>query len=162
MCFRYGNPESPEFVGPHRTKYCFLLSTRAGGLGINLQSADVVILYDSDWNPQMDLQAQDRAHRIGQKKQVKVFRLVTDSTIEEKIVERAEMKLRLDAVIVGAGKLAAKSKGPSKDEMLSMIRCVLVRALFFFCSGGGTLTARLSLLFLGTAPTRCSARPTPT
>lgn len=58
-------------------KFIFLLSTRAGGLGINLTSADTVIIYDSDWNPQMDLQAMDRAHRIGQKKKVNVYRLIT-------------------------------------------------------------------------------------
>ena len=69
----YNAPDSKHFI--------FLLSTRAGGLGINLTSADIVVLYDSDWNPQMDLQAQDRAHRIGQKKPVKVFRLITESTI---------------------------------------------------------------------------------
>lgn len=61
----------------------FLLSTRAGGLGLNLQSADTVIIFDSDWNPQMDLQAQDRAHRIGQKKEVKVLRFLSINTIEE-------------------------------------------------------------------------------
>ena len=77
-------------------KFMFLLSTRAGGLGINLQTADVVILYDSDWNPQADLQAQDRAHRIGQKRVVQVFRLVTEDTIEQKVVERAQQKLKLD------------------------------------------------------------------
>ena len=81
-------------------KFCFLLSTRAGGLGINLQTADTVILYDSDWNPQADLQAQDRAHRIGQKKPVQVYRLATENTIEEKIVERAQQKLKLDAMVV--------------------------------------------------------------
>lgn len=60
----------------------FLLSTRAGGLGLNLQTADTVILFDSDWNPQMDLQAQDRAHRIGQKKKVLVLRFITNTEIE--------------------------------------------------------------------------------
>eukprot|EP00957_Ditylum_brightwellii_P133797 10201676-Ditylum_brightwellii.AAC.1 len=68
-------------------KFCFLLSTRAGGLGINLQTADTCILYDSDWNPQADLQAQDRCHRLGQKKPVNVYRLVLENTVEEKIVE---------------------------------------------------------------------------
>lgn len=72
------NQESREqqmesFNAPNSPQFAFLLSTRAGGLGINLQTADTVILYDSDWNPQMDLQAQDRAHRIGQKKQVLVL-----------------------------------------------------------------------------------------
>lgn len=63
-----------EFNAEGSSKFIFLLSTRAGGLGINLQTADIVILFDSDWNPQMDLQAQDRAHRIGQKKPVHVYR----------------------------------------------------------------------------------------
>lgn len=67
-------------------RYIFLLSTRAGGLGINLTAADTVIIYDSDFNPQMDLQAMDRAHRIGQKSMVNVYRLITEHTVEEKIV----------------------------------------------------------------------------
>jgi hypothetical protein len=65
------------FNAKDSTVFMFLLSTRAGGLGINLQTADTVVIYDSDWNPQADLQAMDRAHRIGQKKEVKVFRFVT-------------------------------------------------------------------------------------
>ena len=79
--------------------FVFLLSTRAGGLGINLQTADTVILYDSDWNPQADLQAQDRAHRIGQKKPVSIFRLVTEDTVEVKVIERAQQKLKLDVTL---------------------------------------------------------------
>merc|ERR1739838_1249153 len=70
--------------------FCFLLSTRAGGLGINLATADTVIIFDSDWNPQNDLQAQARAHRIGQKEQVNVYRLVTKNSVEEEIIERAK------------------------------------------------------------------------
>ncbi len=64
-------------MNPKTDKFVFLLSTRAGGLGINLTAADTVIIYDSDWNPQMDLQAMDRAHRIGQKNLVNVYRLIT-------------------------------------------------------------------------------------
>lgn len=82
-----------DFQRPESDKQLFILSTRAGGLGINLQSANVVILFDSDWNPQVDLQAMDRAHRIGQKKKVIVYRLVTEGSVEEKIVERAARKL---------------------------------------------------------------------
>nr|XP_058962907.1 SWI/SNF-related matrix-associated actin-dependent regulator of chromatin subfamily A member 5-like [Pocillopora verrucosa] len=107
---------------PGSEKFVFMLSTRAGGLGINLATADIVILYDSDWNPQVDLQAMDRAHRIGQKKQVHVFRFITESTVEERIVERAEMKLRLDAIVIQQGRLVDPSLKVSKDEMLSMIR----------------------------------------
>eukprot|EP00004_Rigifila_ramosa_P019855 TRINITY_DN5102_c0_g1_i3.p1 TRINITY_DN5102_c0_g1~~TRINITY_DN5102_c0_g1_i3.p1 ORF type:complete len:635 (-),score=159.93 TRINITY_DN5102_c0_g1_i3:1392-3296(-) len=80
------------FNKPESTKFVFLLSTRAGGLGINLATADIVILYDSDWNPQVDLQAQDRAHRIGQTKPVTVFRFATEGTVEEKIIEKAKKK----------------------------------------------------------------------
>jgi len=109
------------FNAPDSKKFIFLLSTRAGGLGINLQTADVVILYDSDWNPQADLQAQDRAHRIGQKREVQVFRLVTEHTIEEKVVERAQQKLKLDAMVVQQGRLKEKDK-VSRDELLAAVR----------------------------------------
>ncbi|KAK7152198.1 hypothetical protein R3I94_008501 [Phoxinus phoxinus] len=80
--------------------FCFLLSTRAGGLGINLASADTVVIFDSDWNPQNDLQAQARAHRIGQKKQVNIYRLVTKNTVEEDIIERAKKKMVLDHLVI--------------------------------------------------------------
>uniref|UniRef100_A0A8C5FAV3 DNA helicase n=1 Tax=Gadus morhua TaxID=8049 RepID=A0A8C5FAV3_GADMO len=80
--------------------FCFLLSTRAGGLGINLASADTVVIFDSDWNPQNDLQAQARAHRIGQKRQVNIYRLVTRSSVEEEIIERAKKKMVLDHLVI--------------------------------------------------------------
>ncbi|XP_047272628.1 chromodomain-helicase-DNA-binding protein 1 isoform X5 [Homo sapiens] len=80
--------------------FCFLLSTRAGGLGINLASADTVVIFDSDWNPQNDLQAQARAHRIGQKKQVNIYRLVTKGSVEEDILERAKKKMVLDHLVI--------------------------------------------------------------
>ncbi|EER27189.1 SNF2 family N-terminal domain containing protein [Coccidioides posadasii C735 delta SOWgp] len=82
----------------------FLLSTRAGGLGINLTAADTVILYDSDWNPQQDLQAQDRAHRIGQTKPVIVYRLATRGTVEQTLLERADSKRRLEKLVIQKGK----------------------------------------------------------
>ena len=72
--------------------FVFLLSTRAGGLGINLTAADTVIFYDSDWNPTVDQQAMDRAHRLGQTKQVTVYRLICKGTIEERIMQRAREK----------------------------------------------------------------------
>jgi len=111
-----------EYNAEGSEKFIFMLSTRAGGLGINLYTADIVVLYDSDWNPQMDLQAMDRAHRIGQKKQVKVFRFVTENTVDEKIVERAAVKLRLDRMVIQAGRLAENKANLGKDEMLGMIR----------------------------------------
>ena len=70
-----------QFQDPHGGKFIFLLSTRAGGLGINLHAANNVIIYDSDWNPQVDLQAIDRAHRIGQTRPVFVYRFVTEGII---------------------------------------------------------------------------------
>ncbi|CAM9934958.1 unnamed protein product, partial [Choristocarpus tenellus] len=75
---RFNAPGSPLFL--------FLISTRAGGLGINLATADTVILYDSDWNPQVDLQAMERAHRIGQTKPVRIYRLVCRGSVEERMV----------------------------------------------------------------------------
>ena len=109
------------FNEPGSEKFCFILSTRAGGLGINLQTADVCILYDSDWNPQQDLQAQDRCHRLGQKKPVSVYRLVSENTIEEKIVERAQQKLKLDAMVVQQGRLKEKDK-VTKEEIMAAVR----------------------------------------
>ncbi|KAH9385860.1 chromatin-remodeling ATPase INO80 [Nematocida major] len=81
-------------------KFIFLLSTRAGGLGINLTAADTVIFYDSDWNPTADQQAMDRAHRLGQTKQVTVYRLITAGTIEERIMERAEVKGEIQRMVI--------------------------------------------------------------
>merc|ERR1711997_574344 len=88
----------------------FLLSTRAGGLGINLTAADTVIIYDSDWNPQQDLQAQDRCHRIGQTKPVMVYRLVTANTMDQKIVERAAAKRKLEKMIIHNKKFKSQDK----------------------------------------------------
>ncbi|TVY20700.1 ISWI chromatin-remodeling complex ATPase ISW2 [Lachnellula arida] len=104
-------------------KFVFLLTTRAGGLGINLTSADIVVLYDSDWNPQADLQAMDRAHRIGQTKQVVVYRFVTENAIEEKVLERAAQKLRLDQLVIQQGRAQTAAKAAAnKDELLNMIQ----------------------------------------
>lgn len=117
-----------EYNKPGSEKFVFLLTTRAGGLGINLTSADIVILFDSDWNPQADLQAMDRAHRIGQTKQVKVFRFITENAIEEKVLERAAQKLRLDQLVIQQGRNTAgldgqqSSKAASKNELLDMIQ----------------------------------------
>jgi len=109
------------FNAPNSEKFVFILSTRAGGLGINLQTADICILYDSDWNPQADLQAQDRCHRLGQKKPVSVYRLVSENTVEEKIVERAQQKLKLDAMVVQQGRLKEKDK-VTKEDIMAAIR----------------------------------------
>ena len=87
-----------------KTHKIFLLSTRAGGQGINLVAADTVILFDSDWNPQQDLQAQDRAHRIGQTKPVIVYRLATKGTVEQTLLEKADSKRRLERLVIQKGK----------------------------------------------------------
>lgn len=92
----------------------FLLSTRAGGLGINLTAADTVILFDSDWNPQQDLQAQDRAHRIGQTRPVLVYRLATKGTVEQTLLEKADGKRRLEKLVIQKGKFRSLlDRGPS-------------------------------------------------
>ena len=92
-----------HFNAPDSNDFCFLLSTRAGGLGINLMTADTVILFDSDWNPQADLQAMARAHRIGQTKPVSIYRLVSKETVEEEVLERARNKLMLEFITIQRG-----------------------------------------------------------
>eukprot|EP01038_Epipyxis_sp_PR26KG_P004667 gene4667-6556_t len=91
-----------RFNAPNSQLFIFLISTRAGGLGLNLASADTVILYDSDWNPQVDLQAMERAHRIGQIKPVRIYRLICHGSVEERMVSRAEKKLFLNAMVAEA------------------------------------------------------------
>ncbi|KAL2610518.1 hypothetical protein R1flu_029091 [Riccia fluitans] len=110
---KFNAPDSPYFM--------FLLSTRAGGLGLNLQTADTVIIFDSDWNPQMDQQAEDRAHRIGQKKEVRVFVLVSVGSIEEEILERAKSKMGIDAKVIQAGLFNTTSTAQERREMLEEI-----------------------------------------
>ena len=107
------NQDPEEFV--------FLLSTRAGGVGINLTAADTVIIYDSDWNPQNDLQAEARCHRIGQKQKVKVYRLITRDTYEQKMFERASRKLGLDHVVLDGGDMN-KEKPMKANEIEEMLR----------------------------------------
>ncbi|PHH50103.1 Helicase SWR1 [Ceratocystis fimbriata CBS 114723] len=82
---------------------CFILSTRSGGLGINLTGADTVIFYDQDWNPAMDKQCQDRCHRIGQTRDVHIYRLVSEHTIESNILRKASQKQMLDDVVIQDG-----------------------------------------------------------
>ncbi len=94
----------------------FLLSTRAGGLGINLTASDTVILFDSDFNPQADLQAMDRAHRIGQTKPVLVLRFATDGTVEQNLLDKAEGKRRLEKLIIQNGKFRMKAKSTQHDQ----------------------------------------------
>jgi ATP-dependent helicase STH1/SNF2 len=110
-----------EFNAPNSPYFIFLLSTRAGGLGLNLQTADTVIIFDSDWNPHQDLQAQDRAHRIGQKNEVRILRLISSNSVEEKILERAQYKLDMDGKVIQAGKFDNKSTETERDAMLRVM-----------------------------------------
>ncbi|KAF8792571.1 transcription activator BRG1-like [Argiope bruennichi] len=109
----FNDANSPYFL--------FLLSTRAGGLGLNLQAADTVVIFDSDWNPQQDLQAQDRAHRIGQQNEVRVLRLVTVNSVEERILAAAKYKLNLDEKVIQAGMFDQKSTGTDRHQFLQAI-----------------------------------------
>ena len=128
MAINHFNAEDSE-------DFCFLLSTRAGGLGINLMTADTVIIFDSDWNPQADLQAMARAHRIGQKRPVNIYRLVSKETVEEEVLERARNKLLLEYLTIQAGvtddgkaafkeelnKKGLRVEGPSSSEDIQMV-----------------------------------------
>ncbi|MCP9264780.1 ATP-dependent helicase brm [Dirofilaria immitis] len=104
------------YNAPNSEYFIFMLSTRAGGLGLNLQTADTVIIFDSDWNPHQDMQAQDRAHRIGQSREVRVLRLVTVNSIEEKILAAARYKLNVDEKVIQAGKFDQRSTAESEDD----------------------------------------------
>ncbi|KAF6167561.1 hypothetical protein GIB67_031762 [Kingdonia uniflora] len=120
-----------HFNAPGSDDFCFLLSTRAGGLGINLATADTVVIFDSDWNPQNDLQAMSRAHRIGQLEVVNIYRFVTSKSVEEDILERAKKKMVLDHLVIqklnAEGRLEKKEtkKGSSmfdKNELSAILR----------------------------------------
>ena len=113
-----------HFNAPESSDFCFLLSTRAGGLGINLMTADTVILFDSDWNPQADLQAMARAHRIGQTRPVTIYRLVSKETVEEEVLERARNKLMLEFITIQRGVTDKEAKELS-DKMARVGKGVL-------------------------------------
>ncbi|KNC78025.1 hypothetical protein, variant [Sphaeroforma arctica JP610] len=99
----------------------FLLSTRAGGLGLNLQTADTVLIFDSDWNPHQDLQAQDRAHRIGQKNEVRVLRFVMCNSVEEIMLEAATRKLNMDKRIIQAGRFDQQTTAMERRDILEQV-----------------------------------------
>jgi hypothetical protein len=131
----------------------FLLCTRAGGLGINLTAADTVVIFDSDWNPQNDLQAQARAHRIGQTQKVKIYRLITKNTYEQQMFHKASLKLGMAPFLLarcgladaaggcrpGAGGAAwavVRADGPHGRRPAAQarrIRPACVRTLFLLC-----------------------------
>ncbi|KAL7072398.1 hypothetical protein ACQ4LE_008943 [Meloidogyne hapla] len=121
-----------RFNAPGAQQFVFLLSTRAGGLGINLATADTVIIYDSDWNPHNDIQAVSRAHRIGQTKQVKIYRLVTRGSVEEEIVERAKKKLVLDHLVIQRmGKTALSKNAMNQSSRVQFDKSELAAILKF-------------------------------
>merc|ERR1712066_545928 len=110
-----------QFNDPKSEYFIFLLSTRAGGLGLNPQTADTVIIFDSDWNPHQDLQAQDRAHRIGQRNEVRVLRLMTVNSVEERILAAARYKLNMDEKVIQAGMFNQRSTGNERRQLLQSI-----------------------------------------
>ncbi|KAL8108884.1 CHD3-type chromatin-remodeling factor PICKLE isoform X1 [Apium graveolens] len=107
-----------RFNAKTSSRFCFLLSTRAGGLGINLATADTVIIYDSDWNPHADLQAMARAHRLGQTNKVMIFRLITRGTIEERMMQMTKKKMVLEHLVVGK----LKTQNINQEELDDIIR----------------------------------------
>ncbi len=115
------NEEGETEVEVDKDVHIFLLSTRACGLGLNLYTADTVILFDSDWNPQMDLQAQARAHRIGQTREVRVFRLIAENSVEEAIYSRAQKKLDLERKAIECGKFDFSISGEERKKFLQEI-----------------------------------------
>jgi SWI/SNF-related matrix-associated actin-dependent regulator 1 of chromatin subfamily A len=110
-----------RFNAKDSTLDTFILSTRAGGQGLNLTGADTVILHDCDFNPQIDRQAEDRCHRLGQEKKVTVYRLVTKDSVDEKIVAIAEQKMNLGSTILAEGdqvKPDAKEEGRAMQKII--------------------------------------------
>uniref|UniRef100_A0A672T449 Chromodomain-helicase-DNA-binding protein 4-like n=1 Tax=Sinocyclocheilus grahami TaxID=75366 RepID=A0A672T449_SINGR len=110
-----------RFNAPGAPQFAFLLSTRAGGLGINLATADTVVIYDSDWNPHNDIQAFSRAHRIGQNKKVMIYRFVTKASVEERITQVAKKKMMLTHLVVRPG-LGSKTGSMSKQELDDILK----------------------------------------
>ncbi|PWN33327.1 uncharacterized protein FA14DRAFT_161237 [Meira miltonrushii] len=121
-----------HFNAEGSTDFAFLLSTRAGGLGINLETADTVVIFDSDWNPQNDLQAMARAHRLNSKNHVSVYRFLTKDTVEEDVLERAKRKMVLEYAVIhqmdtSGTNFAPKTKETkreqfSKDELSAILK----------------------------------------
>ncbi|XP_048269214.1 chromodomain-helicase-DNA-binding protein Mi-2 homolog isoform X4 [Bombus terrestris] len=110
-----------RFNAPGAQQFVFLLSTRAGGLGINLATADTVIIYDSDWNPHNDIQAFSRAHRIGQANKVMIYRFVTRNSVEERVTQVAKRKMMLTHLVVRPG-MGGKGANFSKQELDDILR----------------------------------------
>ncbi|KAI5711284.1 hypothetical protein M8J75_015718 [Diaphorina citri] len=110
-----------RFNAPGASQFVFLLSTRSGGLGINLATADTVIIYDSDWNPHNDIQAFSRAHRIGQQNKVMIYRFVTRNSVEERVTQVAKRKMMLTHLVVRPG-MGGKQANFTKQELDDILR----------------------------------------
>lgn len=119
--------------------FCFILSTRSGGLGVNLTGADTVVFYDSDWNPTMDAQAQDRCHRIGQTRDVHIYRLVCERTVEENILKKANQKRLLGDIAIEGGNFTT-----------AFFREVLLLVISFFSCLYRTMVVLLPICVLRT------------
>ena len=117
-----------QFNAPNSDIFCFILSTRAGGLGINLQTADTVVLFDTDWNPQADEQAQSRAHRIGQTKEVVTLRLITAGTVETKMLEAAGVKLDQDQLIIQEGRFNDAASAEDDASRRQRLKDILAKS----------------------------------
>merc|ERR1712203_463972 len=111
-----------RFNKPNAEQFVFLLPTRAGGLGINLATADTVVIYDSDWNPHNDIQAFSRAHRIGQQNKVMIYRFVTRNTVEERVTQVAKKKMMLTHLVVQPGMAGGGKSNLSKKEIDDILK----------------------------------------
>ncbi|KAG5464368.1 hypothetical protein LSCM1_00551 [Leishmania martiniquensis] len=143
---------------------CMILSTRSGGIGLNLTGADTVIFYDSDWNPTMDLQAQDRCHRIGQTRPVTIYRLISEHTVEESILEKARERKKLNNVVIRGGQFhsiagVSEHYDDSAAAFAALSNPVNLRSFFHDLDEDATVTtatAASSALFSGGGVTASS------
>ena len=110
--------------------FCMILSTRSGGVGVNLTGADTVIFYDSDWNPTIDAQAQDRAHRIGQTRDVHIYRFIAKNTIEENILKKADQKRHLGHLAIEEGNF--NIDGLKEEQLRTIVEVRTVQACKFY------------------------------
>ena len=125
-----------------------LLTTKVGGLGLNLTGADIVIFMEHDWNPQMDLQAMDRAHRIGQKKTVNVYRLITKDTVEEKIMSLQRFKLNIANTVVSADNSSMNTMSTGQIlDLFSLQRLVSLPELNGLKSQSGRPFSKMTVIF---------------
>lgn len=131
-----------EFNHPESKYQCMILSSRAGGVGLNLTGASSVIFFDLDWNPQMDKQCMDRAHRIGQVRDVEVFKMVSEKTVEENILRRANQKSLLDQAVIQEGRFTTDYNAPPKSKSQSEEPDDVSAAIDRFLSGGDKAIAK--------------------